>query len=330
MSDCEKYIAMISAQADSELSPEEEAELSRHLEECPSCRRVKDAFAAISEALDEELVPAPETLASAVMDKVNSNKKKTQHTHLHVWSRYVAVAACAALIFFSASRSMPFSKSADNNSSYNGYEARSAAFDDEGDMGQVVPNASNVYDAADNADTTAGGEAEKYNETGIRGDTPDAANPESDTAVPLELNDRELLNLAEDFDTDALSRKLDELFASRTAALYGDTAYAELIAQGGEYPFFTFADAASASPLRSFIGQVYIESNQLTSIPEETPLITIRLYDGTGEDCFITVWAGDTIICLLTEGPDKTLFTADGSPEILITFINELMNLSVN
>ena len=329
MSDCEKYIAMISAQADSELSPEEEAELSRHLEKCPSCKRVKDAFAAISDAIDEELVPAPENLAASVMDKING-REKAHHTRLHSWSRYVAVAACAALIFFSASRSIPFSKGADSNSSADVYEVRSTAFDDEGDMGQVVPNTSEKYDAADNTDTTAGGEAEKSNESGIRTTAPDADNQESVVAVPLELNDRELLNLAEGFDSDTLSKKLDELFASRTAALYGSTAYAELIAQGSEYPFFTFTDAASASPLRSFIGQVYVESNQLTDIPAETPLTTIRLYDGTGEDCFITVWTGDTIVCLLTEGADKTLFTADGNPGILVTFINELMNLSVN
>lgn len=330
MSDCEKYIAMISAQADSELSPEEEAELRRHLEKCPSCRKVRDAFAAISGALEEELVPAPENLASSVMDKING-KKKARHIRLHTWSRYVAVAACAALIFFSASRSMPFteidhtiSAPADNN-----YDA--SGFDDEGAMGQSVPNAPESYKSADSDNAANGGEAVKTTDSGVRADSGDTAQPEEDvTVVPLELNDQELLNLAEGFDSEALSKKLDELFSSRTAALYGGEAYAELIVEGSVYPFFTFTDAASASPLRSFIGQVYVESNQLTGIPSETPLITIRLYDGSSEDCFITVWTGDTIVCLLTEGLDKTIFTADGNPEVLSTFISELMNLSVS
>lgn len=99
MNGCESYIEQISALLDGELPPEQEAGLRTHIEGCADCRRVYDAFQVISSALSEELVEPPETLARGVMYKLERQKKGAKR---FIVGRFTAIAACLALILFSA------------------------------------------------------------------------------------------------------------------------------------------------------------------------------------------------------------------------------------
>ena len=50
MKDCEYYREKISCLMDGELSPEETAGLEAHIEGCPECRALYEAFTAVSAA----------------------------------------------------------------------------------------------------------------------------------------------------------------------------------------------------------------------------------------------------------------------------------------
>jgi len=101
MDNCEKYLEMISAMLDDELSQAEKAELMAHIAECNDCRKAYDAFKAINDELTE-LEPVPEGFAASVMGKIQKPKKKMIH-----WQRYAAVAACLVLICTAAVKALP-------------------------------------------------------------------------------------------------------------------------------------------------------------------------------------------------------------------------------
>lgn len=62
MTDCAYYMELISAELDGELTEAERARLTAHLEQCPACRRYRQALASVSGALADSLEPPPATL----------------------------------------------------------------------------------------------------------------------------------------------------------------------------------------------------------------------------------------------------------------------------
>lgn len=98
MSECDKYQEMISQMLDGELPEPHKTELVKHLGCCPDCRRVYDAFSAISLSLGE--TAAPEGFAGDVMAAVRtqgvhgSERSKAPGKSL---ARYLALAACLVL-----------------------------------------------------------------------------------------------------------------------------------------------------------------------------------------------------------------------------------------
>ncbi len=102
MSDCQKYIEMISAMVDGELTAEQEAELRTHIDRCWECAKVYDAFMGISDVLADDMVAPPETLAKGIMYKINLNKKGGASRRFAV-GRFTAIAACLVLVLFGAS-----------------------------------------------------------------------------------------------------------------------------------------------------------------------------------------------------------------------------------
>ncbi len=103
MTDCEKYIELISCLVDGELSKEQEAELRAHIEVCPECRRVYDAFSAVFDALESDIAEVPEGLAKGIMYRIGKTQK-TSKPHFFAFGRFTAVAACLVLILFGASK----------------------------------------------------------------------------------------------------------------------------------------------------------------------------------------------------------------------------------
>lgn len=100
MTDCDKYIEMMSAMIDGELTSEQETELRTHIDECKDCKRVYNAFKGISDALSDELVTPPDKLVKGVMYKISVQKKANRR---FAFGRFTAIAACLALVLFGAS-----------------------------------------------------------------------------------------------------------------------------------------------------------------------------------------------------------------------------------
>ena len=101
MNACERYEEMISALLDGELSGEDEAALRAHMEACPSCRAMYEAFAAVGGAVRGQDVPA--TLHEGIMTKVRAAERagKTQHTIIRL-RPILAAAACFIVLIGTA------------------------------------------------------------------------------------------------------------------------------------------------------------------------------------------------------------------------------------
>ena len=104
MSDCMEYQELISRMLDEDLSEAESERLHAHVLTCPDCRRTLDAFTMLRDTFSDDLQPPPESLAGAVMEQirrepVSIDKKRRPHV-----GRWIALAACLAIVVFSASR----------------------------------------------------------------------------------------------------------------------------------------------------------------------------------------------------------------------------------
>ena len=72
---CDKYLDMISARLDGELTPAEEAELTAHLQTCPACRASAAELEGLHSALtDLGEVDAPAELSLSVLSKIKAER----------------------------------------------------------------------------------------------------------------------------------------------------------------------------------------------------------------------------------------------------------------
>ncbi|MBS2035362.1 zf-HC2 domain-containing protein [bacterium] len=99
---CAAYRELISAELDDELNPEEKASLKSHLAQCAACRSLRErlslvekGFARLPEVAPPPLRPRP-TLAT-------SNSRGSAGAAA-LWTTLLAAAACAALVFWPASK----------------------------------------------------------------------------------------------------------------------------------------------------------------------------------------------------------------------------------
>ena len=95
MENCAVMQEWISRMLDEELNAEEQAALAKHLETCPDCRALYEAFSAVSGALREDLEEPPESLRENVMAEIRREeiRKKNRRPRWAV----LTVAAAAAL-----------------------------------------------------------------------------------------------------------------------------------------------------------------------------------------------------------------------------------------
>ncbi len=92
---CDKYLDLISARLDGQLTVQEESDLTAHLQTCPACRAIaKDmedlhsALACVGE------VDAPAALSQSVLSKIRSEKRPARR---HTLRQLSALAACLVL-----------------------------------------------------------------------------------------------------------------------------------------------------------------------------------------------------------------------------------------
>lgn len=105
MADCVKNREWISVLLDGELSGDDERALRAHLEACAACRRVFEAYQAVSETLSEDLAEPPEQLKYGVMLRIAAAEEtKKRNRRLYRPMRIAALAACTALILYAGYR----------------------------------------------------------------------------------------------------------------------------------------------------------------------------------------------------------------------------------
>ena len=107
MSVCDKYQELISCMLDEELSAEENAALAEHLQSCPECMAMFEAFSGLSAAMKQDMEEAPESIRINVMaelrrsDITAKNKKSKRRRH------FLTAAACLVLAVGAGYLAMP-------------------------------------------------------------------------------------------------------------------------------------------------------------------------------------------------------------------------------
>ncbi len=92
---CDKYLDLISARLDGELTALEEAALTAHLRECPACRAIAKDMEGLHSALSHlGEVDVPVDLSPTVMNKIKSEKSVARR---RVVRRISGLAACLLL-----------------------------------------------------------------------------------------------------------------------------------------------------------------------------------------------------------------------------------------
>ncbi|MGI5935314.1 MAG: zf-HC2 domain-containing protein [Oscillospiraceae bacterium] len=115
MRECNKYQEMISCMTDGELSAHEAEELHAHIDTCPECRLVYEAFLGISGAISEGIASPPEYFAESVMNKFALQKSRKSRKLPYALARYGAIAACLAVILLGAYEMGLFSRAGSGN-----------------------------------------------------------------------------------------------------------------------------------------------------------------------------------------------------------------------
>lgn len=102
MNSCEFYQELISSMADGELSAEEQAVLAPHLEHCPDCAALYEAFQSISGLIAGDLAEPPETLSENVMAQLRRADIRAKNRMKKHWKGPLATAACLAVVIAAA------------------------------------------------------------------------------------------------------------------------------------------------------------------------------------------------------------------------------------
>ena len=98
MNDCEYYSELISSMLDGELSGQQCEAVQKHIELCPDCKAMYDAFSALSAALSDGLEDAPDGFAENVMAELRRTEIKKKNSRKAQVKRIIAAAACFVVI----------------------------------------------------------------------------------------------------------------------------------------------------------------------------------------------------------------------------------------
>ena len=95
MEDCAYMQELISRMLDEDLNADEQAALAKHLESCPACRTMVEAFTAVSASLGGELEEPPESLCENVMAEIRRDEIRKKNRR--PWRAALSVAAVLVL-----------------------------------------------------------------------------------------------------------------------------------------------------------------------------------------------------------------------------------------
>jgi len=195
MKSCEKYIELISACIDGEISDADRSELEIHLEFCPECKKVAEAFAAISGSFPKEEA-VPENFTSGTMAKIKAEGSKPTGIKKFIsgYGKYTGLAAALVVVLLGAhvfTGGGPKETAAAPGAYMNSTGmAPMAAADTAEREPEAVPEAEMVTnDSIGFADFDADKSAEYAMEDGISAPTEVAGGAGSDNAKPVPMPD---------------------------------------------------------------------------------------------------------------------------------------------
>lgn len=98
MSRCEQYQEWISRMVDGDLSEAEERELREHVQTCPECALLYQAFSTLSDEMQSDLEDVPLDLRESVMAEVRREEIRRRNRIPSILRGVMSVAACAAIV----------------------------------------------------------------------------------------------------------------------------------------------------------------------------------------------------------------------------------------
>ena len=98
MSSCEKYQELISRMVDGDLSQKEQKELLAHIETCPECAALYQAFSLLSDKISGELEESPLDLRDNVMAEIRREEIRRRNRLPNILRAVMSAAACLAVI----------------------------------------------------------------------------------------------------------------------------------------------------------------------------------------------------------------------------------------
>lgn len=98
MSQCERYQEWISRMVDGDLSQAEERELREHVQSCPECALLYQAFSTLSDEMQSDLEDVPLDLRESVMAEVRREEIRRRNRIPSILRGVMSVAACLAVI----------------------------------------------------------------------------------------------------------------------------------------------------------------------------------------------------------------------------------------
>lgn len=100
----EEYIALMMKCIDGEASPEEQAALHTHLEQCEKCRVLYESYLEVDKAVQSTQEEPPDTLTDAVMNSIRREKSQNQPKNLFRRYRFTMIAVAAAVVVLVAAK----------------------------------------------------------------------------------------------------------------------------------------------------------------------------------------------------------------------------------
>jgi hypothetical protein len=109
VTDCEKAQELMSQYIDGEITDSDKDFLTEHLKTCHECSEMFSILAEVSFLMADDVEPPPELLTNVMqgVNKINDERKSSKKRGKVIYFKYLAVAACFALVITAGIKLMP-------------------------------------------------------------------------------------------------------------------------------------------------------------------------------------------------------------------------------
>ena len=107
---CEEAMILISGSIDGENTPEEDALLQAHLDQCPACSKLLEAYRQVDAGIAALEADPPAALASGVMERIKVEAGHPKPSRRARFGSWIAAAAAAVLVLAIGTQTFPLPK----------------------------------------------------------------------------------------------------------------------------------------------------------------------------------------------------------------------------